>query len=156
MVPALDLRYLGQTTEITVPLAESRQSLTNTVDDIVGQFHDLHERLYTYSVPDEPVELVNVRLRAVGTVDKPPLPPAEGAGNVPTPKGERPVLLPDAAGIQLVPVYRRDQLAPGVALAGPLLIEEPSSTTLVLANMNVTIDAYENIIITLAPSGQTP
>jgi len=156
MVPALDLRYLGQTTEITVPLVGSVQSLTNAVDDIVGQFHDLHERLYTYSVPDEPVELVNVRLRAVGTVDKPPLPPAEGAGDVPTPTGERPVLLPDAAGIQLVPVYRRDQLAPDATLAGPVLIEEPLSTTLVLANMNATIDAYENMIITLAPSGQTP
>jgi hypothetical protein len=38
-------------------------------------------------------------------------------------------------------------------LVGPALIEEPSSTTLVLANMNITIDPYENMIITLPPSG---
>ncbi len=149
MAPALDLRYVGQTTEITVPL-------TVGFDEVVGQFHQLHERLYTYSVPDEPVELVNVRLRAVGAVDKPPLPPADSAGKTPAPIGERLVLLPESAGAQSVPVYRRDQLAPSAMLAGPALIEEPSSTTLILADMNLTIDAYENMIIALPPSGQMP
>jgi N-methylhydantoinase A len=149
MTPSLDLRYLGQTTEITVPL-------TDGFDGVVGLFHQLHERLYTYSVPDEPVELVNVRLRAAGTVDKPPLPPTAGAGKSPTPTSERPVLLPDGAGSRQVPVYRRDQLAPGAELSGPALVEEPSSTTLVLAGMDVAIDAFENMIITLPPSGQTP
>ena len=156
MAPALDLRYLGQTTEITLPLTGSAASLSDGFGEIVGQFHQLHERLYTYSVPDEPVELVNVRLRAAGTVDKPPLPPAEGTGKTPAPASKRPVLLPDAAGAQTVPVYKRDQLAPGAALAGPALVEEPSSTTLILANMEITIDAYENLIINLLPSGQTP
>lgn len=156
MTPALDLRYLGQTTEITVPLAVTVESLSRNFEEVVAQFHQLHERLYTYSVPDEPVELVNVRLRAVGNVDKPPLPPAVGSGKTPEPIGERPVLLPDGQGTQPVPVYRRDQLAPGAVLAGPALVEEPSSTTLVLANMDVTVDPYENLIIALPPSGQTP
>ncbi len=156
MTPALDLRYLGQTTEITVPLAVTEESLSGNFEEVVAQFHQLHERLYTYSVPDEPVELVNVRLRAVGSVDKPPLPPAVGSGKTPEPIGERPVLLPDGQGAQPVPVYRRDQLAPGAVLAGPALVEEPSSTTLVLANMDVTVDPYENLIIALPPSGQTP
>ncbi len=153
LAPALDLRYLGQTTEITVPLAES---VADGFDDIIGEFHQLHERLYTYSVPDEPVELVNVRLRAVGSVDKPPLPPADGAGETPKPIGERPVLLPDLEGAQPVPVYRRDQLAPDAKLTGPAIIEEASSTTLVLANMDVAVDRFENMIITLRQPGQTP
>ncbi len=156
MAPALDLRYLGQTTEITVPLKGTVESISRGFGDVVERFHQLHERLYTYQVPDEPVELVNVRLRAVGTVDKPPLPPGEGAGTTPEPAGERAVLLPDSARAQTVPVYRRDQLAPGAALAGPALIEERSSTTLVLPNMDVTVDAFENMIVTLPRSGQTP
>ncbi|MDH3739553.1 MAG: hydantoinase/oxoprolinase family protein, partial [Alphaproteobacteria bacterium] len=156
MAPALDLRYLGQTTEITVPLEAPAKSLADGFAAVVDQFHKLHDRLYTYSVPDEPVELVNVRLRAVGTVDKPPLPPAEGAGKTPSPASERQVLLPFGAGAQMVPVFRRDRLAPGVALAGPAIVEEPSSTTLVLANMDVTVDPFENMIITLAPSEPTP
>ena len=156
MAPALDLRYLGQTTEITVPLAGSVDSLADGFGGIVGEFHQLHERLYTYNVPDEPVELVNVRLRATGAVDKPPLPPADVAGKTAAPSGERQVLLPDGEKAKPIPVYRRDQLAPGATLAGPALIEEPSSTTLVLANMDVTIDAYENMIIALPTLGQTP
>ena len=153
MSPALDLRYLGQTTEITVPLTGPVETLIDDFREVIDQFHQFHERLYTYSVPDEPVELVNVRLRAVGTVDKPPLPPADSAGKTKAPIGERQVLLPDSDGAQPVLVYRRDQLAAGVVLVGPALIEEPSSTTLVLANMNITIDPYENMIITLPPSG---
>ena len=159
MVPALDLRYLGQTTEITVPLVGAVESLSDSFEEVVDQFHQLHDRLYTFSVPDEPVELVNVRLRAVGTVDKPPLPPADGTGKTPTSIGERLILLPDGEGAEPLPVYRRDQLAPGDVLAGPALIEEPSSTTLVLADMDVTVDPYENMIIALslrAPRGKTP
>ncbi len=156
MAPALDLRYLGQTTEITVPLPGAVESVSDGFREVAERFHQLHQRLYTYNVPDEPVELVNVRLRAVGTVDKPPLPPSDGAGTTPKPVGERPVLLPDNEGARPVPVYRRDQLAPGAALAGPAIVEEPSSTTLVLADMDVTIDAYENMIIALTPLGQTP
>ena len=156
MTPALDLRYLGQTTEITVPLAGPVDELTDGLAEVVGQFHRLHERLYTYNVPDEPVELVSVRLRAVGSVDKPRLPPIAGSGAAPEPAGERTVLLPDHDVAQMVPVFRRDQLAPGATLAGPAIVEEPSSTTLVLTNMDVSIDAYENMIITLPASGQTP
>ena len=156
VTPALDLRYVGQTTEITVPLTDSLESMTDGFDAIVSQFHLLHERLYTYSVPGEPIQLVNVRLRAVGIVDKPPLPPAPGTGMAPAPTCTRPVLLPDATATLPIPVYQRDHLAPGAMVAGPALFEEPSSTTLVLANMNVTIDAHENLIIKLLLSGQTP
>ncbi|MEE8333394.1 MAG: hypothetical protein V3R85_06060, partial [Alphaproteobacteria bacterium] len=131
------------------------ESLSDSFGEVVSQFHQLHECLYTYSVPDEPVELVNVRLRAAGSVDEPPLMPAAGVGKTPDPIGARPVLLPDSEGAQPVPVYRRDQLTPGATLAGPAIVEEPSSTTLVLADMDVTVDAYENMIITLPPSGPT-
>ncbi|MCZ6455107.1 MAG: hydantoinase/oxoprolinase family protein [Alphaproteobacteria bacterium] len=155
MAPALDLRYLGQTTEITVPLENFVESVSDGFAEVVERFHQLHERLYTYNVPDEPVELVNVRLRAVGTVDKPPIPPSDGDGTTPVPVGERQVLLPGSASAQPVPVYKRDQLAPGAALAGPAIVEEASSTTLVLTEMNVTVDAFENMIIALPSSGQT-
>ncbi len=61
MSPALDLRYLGQTTEITVPLTGPMETLIDDFREVIDQFHQFHERLYTYSVPDEPVELGNVR-----------------------------------------------------------------------------------------------
>ena len=154
---AFDLRYLGQTTEITVPLPGSREAAADGFAAIEERFHDLHERLYSYQVPGEPIELVNVRLRAVGRVDKPPLPRTRRTGASPEPIGERPVLLPDAAGARPVSVYRRDRLTPGASWPGPAIIEELSSTTLVLEHMQFTIDRHDNMVITLPPAGgQTP
>ena len=155
--PAFDLRYLGQTTEITVPLPGSREAAADGFAAIEERFHDLHERLYSYQVPGEPIELVNVRLRAVGRVNKPPLPRTRRTGASPEPIGERPVLLPDAAGARPVSVYRRDRLTPGASWPGPAIIEELSSTTLVLEHMRFTIDRHDNMVITLPPAGgQTP
>ena len=147
--PALDLRYVGQSTEITVPLADAGDPLPAGFAAAEERFHELHERLYSYRVPDEPVELVNVRLRAVGHVDRPPLARIGGRGAAAGPAGVRPVLLPDAPEARPVPVYRRARLAAGAALAGPALVEEASSTTLVLDRMSVAVDAHGNMIVTL-------
>ena len=151
--PALDLRYVGQTTEIAVSLPDGVDSLSDGFAAVAEMFHDMHERLYSYRVPGEPIELVNVRLRAVGRVARPPLPAMAGTAATPEPVGERRVRLPDADGTDARPVavYRRDLLAPGATWAGPAIVEEPSSTTLVLEGMTATVDAFGNMI--LAPGG---
>jgi|TARA_B110000196_G_scaffold60648_1_gene50397 N-methylhydantoinase A len=154
MEPALDLRYLGQTTEITVPIKSTTNIKEREISDVVSKFHQLHERLYSYSVVDEPVELVNIRLRAIGTVPKPPVVVIKGDGEKPSPVNKRQVFLPNGKGSKLVPVFSRDHLKPGAEINGPALIEELSSTTLVLDEMKVTVDAYENMIITLDKVGQ--
>ena len=147
--PALDLRYVGQSTEITVPLADAGDPLPGGFAAAEERFHELHERLYSYRVPDEPIELVNVRLRAVGHVERPPLPRIGGSGSAAEPVGVRPVLLPDGTDVRPVPVYRRDRLASGASLAGPAIVEEASSTTLVLDRMGAAVDAHGNMIVTL-------
>ena len=147
--PALDLRYVGQSTEIAVPLADAGNPLPAGFAAAEERFHELHERLYSYRVPDEPIELVNVRLRAVGHVDRPPLPRIGGRKAAAEPAGVRPVLLPDAPEVRPVPVYRRNRLAAGAALAGPALVEEASSTTLVLDRMSAAVDAHGNMVVTL-------
>ena len=147
--PALDLRYVGQSSEITVPLPDAADSLSRGFGAAEERFHELHERLYSYRVPGEPIELVNVRLRAVGFVDKPPLPRMGEAEADAGPTGERPVLLPGGTEYRPIPVYRRDRLAPGAAWTGPALVEESSSTTLVLERMGVAVDAHGNLIVTL-------
>ena len=151
--PAFDLRYIGQTTEITVPLPGALEALADGFAVIEERFHDRHERLYSYKVPGEPIELVNVRLRAVGRVDKPPLPPTRSPGASPEPIGYRPVLLPGETGARPVCVYRRDRLTPGASWVGPAIIEEPSSTTLILEHMQFSVDQYDNLVITLSPAG---
>ena len=147
--PALDLRYVGQSTEITVPLPAAVDPLSDGFGAAQQRFHDLHERLYSYKVPGEPIELVNVRLRAVGFVAKPPLPQIGGLDADAAPAGERPVLLPDATDPRPVAVYRRDRMAPGNSWVGPAIVEESSSTTLVLEDMSVALDRHGNLIVTL-------
>jgi N-methylhydantoinase A len=89
---AMDLRYVGQSFEITVPLADG-DGLDR--DAILMDFHRLHEEAYGFSDPAEPVELVNVRATAIGVTPKPrlggrppaatpPLPPPRGSsGRIP-------------------------------------------------------------------------
>ena len=153
---AFDLRYVGQTTEITVPAPDGAETLSEGLQPVAAQFHRLHERLYSYSVPEEPVELVNLRLRAVGRVETLPL-PAMGNGEAGAePAGERAVLLPGAGASRPVPVYRRDRLAAGARIAGPALVEEASSTTVVLESMRAEVDAFGNLVLGPDNGGPAP
>ena len=69
----LDVRYVGQSYEVTIP----------ATPDFAEAFHTEHYRLYGHSNVSWPVELVNVRLRAVGRVERPKLPTVEEAGDIP-------------------------------------------------------------------------
>ena len=153
--PALDLRYVGQTTEIAVSLPDGVDSHPDGFAAVEERFHDLHERLYSYRVPGEPIELVNVRLRAVGRVARPPHLTMASTAATPEPVGERRVRLPDAADDRPVAVYRRDGLAPGASWAGPAIVEEPSSTTLILEGMTAAVDDYGNMILALGGGKET-
>jgi N-methylhydantoinase A len=142
---SLDIRYLGQSSEITVPLGD------DGLDAIPARFHALHESLYSYRVEGEPMELVNFRVRAVGHVDKPPLRiDAEPTGDAAA-RTSRPVHLPIEDRVAAVPVSWRANFHPGDGQTGPMLIEEPSSTTFVPARSRVTVDAFHNLLITLEP-----
>ncbi|MFQ5837537.1 MAG: hydantoinase/oxoprolinase family protein [Thermoplasmata archaeon] len=111
---SLDLRYRGQSYEIYVPFS----------DDVESDFHSLHQARYGYSMEGEPVVVVNVRLTALVRRPKPlPKLPTRSGGD----PGSRRVLFED--GWTEVPVYSRDQLAPGFETEGPLIVEEETATT---------------------------
>ena len=59
----------------------------------------------------------------------------------------RQVWLPEAGGSVTVPVYAREKLAPGNVLAGPAIVEQMDSTTVVLPGMTARVDAYDNLIL---------
>ena len=91
----------------------------------------------------------------MGRVARPPLSAGATTAAAPEPVGERRVRLPDAADARPVAVYRRDGLAPGASWAGPAIVEEPSSTTLILEGMTATVDAYGNMILALGGGKET-
>ena len=144
---AIDARYEGQNFEVQVPL-----------DDVGSQgyaafaqrFRQAHEREYGYAVDDRRVQIINCRLQAVGQVAKAPLAQRQ-PGELPQVARleERRAYFGARHGWCASPVYDRDLLPAGVRLAGPALIEEMSSTTVVAPGHTVTVDLYGNLLIRL-------
>jgi N-methylhydantoinase A len=143
-----DMRYVGQNYELAVEGvgvgAPDAEALRET-------FFAVHERNYGYFNPDDPVEVVNVRLTAVGRFARRELPRVEAdASRPPVPVGERPVWFGADAAVT-TPVYDRDALEPGHRIAGPAVIEQMDSTTLVFPDDGCVVDAAGNLIIEVAP-----
>jgi len=117
------------------------------------QFHAMHERAYGYSAPEDTVELVNVRLAAVGVTPKPrraPL-PVGGPTAVRAQKGQRDIWFAEAGGFQSTLVFDRGKLLRDNILAGPVIIEEPDASTLVHPGWTATVDEYGNLVLGPSP-----
>jgi N-methylhydantoinase A len=124
----IDLRYLGQEHSVTVPVSIERA----TVESILRDFHDVHERVYTFRLPESPVEFVTFRLTAIERVPRPQLGriSADGRSAQAARKGQRIIEFPEEGRHEAV-VLERELLPPDFTASGPLIIEEPSSTTLI-------------------------
>lgn len=148
--PSLDLRYVGQSTEINVELPSEESSATVNLSRYVAAFHRRHEELYTYCVPGEPVEIVNLRLRAVGRMPQPARAEILAKKTGPS-RAKRNAWFPDT-GIVEVAVWDRRDIGPDARLRGPLLVQEMSSTTVVPPQAVVTMDSDGNLVISLHQS----
>ena len=92
-----DLRYVGQSHELTLPLTTEALGPAQLAQ-LLEQFHHTHDRAYGFSAPGEDVELVSVRLSAIGQIAKPALAPLAKATGEATAKGHRPVYFAESAG----------------------------------------------------------
>jgi N-methylhydantoinase A len=123
-----DLRYRGQSFELTVPADEP--------GELAGRFATAHNRRYGFDLPGEDVQVVSIRLTATVPVDKPRFPhPAAGAAA----SGRTRAAHFDGAW-QEVPVRRRDELAPGDSFVGPAIVEFPESTCVVRPGWRASLD----------------
>ena len=139
---SIDVRYVGQASEITIPV-DGRV----TRMDLEAAFHQRHEMLYGQGEPGEPTEIVNLRLTAVIPNPRPSLLPPRAAGD---PLIEtRPVHF-GTHGFVDCPVYEREGLATGTKLAGPAIVEEDGSTTVIWPGQSGSVDAIGNLLIHLS------
>ena len=136
---ALDLRYLGQAFELTVPLTPGPLDL----DAITRDFHARHLATYGHADPDGDVELVNVRIAARGVVDKPRARGHVARGDAR--RGSRPAWFGGAA--MSVDVYEREGLAVSATLSGPAIVEEFGATTVVPPGWTARIDELGDLIL---------
>jgi N-methylhydantoinase A len=143
-----DLRYEGQSYELSVPVRKSGRQLSQAdVAATISQFHELHWRIYAYGEPNEPVEFVSVRLAAIGKVPELQLPRRRAARGRPLPKAVRPVYFPAQDSFIAAKVYEREGLHPAQACRGPCLIEEATSTIVIPPGCVGSVDAYGNLVV---------
>ena len=141
---SLDLRYSGQSYELTVPL-----SLPVEPDNIrisIEAFHSAHHMRYGYSAPELPVESVAVRLRATVAreieIPRPAMSTASPFDIAQAPKA--PVYF-TADGPMSVPVLRRHALVERCAFGGPALIVQYDSTVLMPPGWDAEVDKWQNL-----------
>jgi N-methylhydantoinase A len=135
---SLDLRYTGQNYEINVPYEDG------DVAALRLGFERRHRQLYGYAT-GESVECVNLRLTA--RVESETIsPPARSASGAAGPIGTRRAFFP-GAGEVTAPRYPRGGLVPGQRIAGPAMIEDEWSTTVVYPGQRAVADHLGNLVI---------
>ncbi len=148
IVRTADLRYVGQNYELQVSLPAGPVSSDGLVQ-LRNGFKAAHQQRFGFVVPDEAIELVTLRVEAIGVVDKAELRAEEPRDRLmPVVSiGSRPVFLPEAGGAVQTPIYARSDLMFGHTITGPAIVEQMDTTTLILPGMTARVDAYLNLIL---------
>jgi N-methylhydantoinase A len=135
LLRAADVRYRRQAYELTVPLADgpiTRASLAA----LATAFHDKHRQTYGHASPGEPVQLVNLRLTALGRLPELEL---KQAGGTARPVRQRSVWFPET-GLAPCPVHWREGLGAGALLTGPAIVEALDATIVVPPGWTAQVD----------------
>jgi N-methylhydantoinase A len=127
--PLVDMRYQGQAYELTIPVRAT----------LAEAFHAAHARTYGHSMPERTLEVVNVRLQAIGTVEKPAF------EQIVIGETRHPAALQQRSdGMTL---YDRAALQPGDMIDSPALIFQLDSTVFVAPDWQARVDGYSNLVI---------
>jgi N-methylhydantoinase A len=143
----LDLRYVGQEFTLSVPVGEN-QVRAGDRRAIRSAFDALYDRRYAHHSPDEPVEIVNVRLAAIGkraSLRLPRLP----SGRRARPARRVPAYLGSTARPVSCPVYRREDLGAGARVAGPALVREHGTTTVLFRGDRCAVAPTGELVISV-------
>jgi len=147
----LDLRYVKQYHEVTVPIS-ARSLRDGDLTAIADAFHREHDRLYGYELSRQgtDLELINVRVRSIGRTNKPPLPRCATGGEDPSAarKGSRRAFVPETNGLADVAVFDGHALQAGNVVAGPALIERTDTTIFVSASFTARVDNLGSCLLT--------
>jgi N-methylhydantoinase A len=142
----LDLRYTGQ--EFTLPVAVTPAQLKKGDRRAIrAAFDALYEQRYAHHSPEEPVEMVNIRLALIGKRPKLKFPRKRGIKRAQLRR--RPVYLGNGGKPVICPVHARDALAAGARISGPALIEEHGTTTVLYPGDKCRVAPSGELIITV-------
>ena len=147
----VDMRYGGQAYEIRVPLNASGDEKSARLSDAITAFHISHKDLYGYSYEGrEPVELVNIGVTGLGLLRRPKIPIAEPGDKSPETalRTTTEVYFPQSRGKVSCPVYVRAKLRSGNVIAGPAIVEQYDSTTVINPEWHGRLDEWGSLVLT--------
>jgi N-methylhydantoinase A len=143
---AADCRYGRQAYELTVPMGSGAVT-PSSLARLAEEFHGKHRQTYGHASPDEPVQLVNLRVAAVGRLEALDVanrgaaaPAGGGSAQKSGAAGSRDVYFKET-GVVRCDVIPREALAPGERRAGPLIIEAMDTTVVVPPGWRAGADA---------------
>jgi N-methylhydantoinase A len=145
----VDMRYIGQSYELPIGLAAF---IDADWVALVPAFHAEHARRFGHSDPAAPVEIVSFAVTATGLIDTPELPrPPAGDSEPPAEArtGTRRAYFEEGAGGEWAecPVWQREALLAGNEIAGPAIVEEVSSTTVLYPGDHARVDEVGSLIV---------
>ncbi|MEM8620809.1 MAG: hydantoinase/oxoprolinase family protein [Actinomycetota bacterium] len=150
----LDVRYAGQGNEVTIWVGDGEAW---TVDDavVLAEFEAEYERIFGLTIPDVPIEIVTWRLSAQASSD--PVDPSRATDDdAAAVAARRPVVFGRGSGPVDTPVYQRVALTAGQQLAGPAIIEERETTTVIRPDWDVEVAPDGSIVATRRRAVQVP
>jgi N-methylhydantoinase A len=142
---SLDMRYGGQNWDLTIPVALDAADTR----ELAAAFDREHERLYGFSLPGHPHDVLAVRASAVGAtsllaVPQPRRPQPSGALE---PVEVRPVYDDESGALVSGAVYRREQLPGGAAFAGPAVVEALDATIWIPHGARAEVDERGSVLV---------
>ena len=142
---SLEMRYLGQNYELEIPI--SFDGFTDeTTPQLWQAFHDMHLARFGFNIPREVIEVITVKATTVSLTEKPEFATiGKSDGAVAEPSSRREVTFED--GQHDTPVFDRADLREGHRIAGPAVVEEPASVTILRPDQKLLVDAYGNLLI---------
>ena len=143
----LAARYLFQVWELDVPISIHRFRDQEDVDALIAAFHEVHERVFAVRDVESQVECLNWKGRARVRLPHPP----EQRGETETTGDNAPVAHRSAyfgeAGRVETPIYHGNELSRGAHIAGPAIIEEPTTTLVVYPGMSARLSSSDNYLL---------
>jgi N-methylhydantoinase A/oxoprolinase/acetone carboxylase beta subunit len=151
-----DCRYTGQAYELLVqapPGPVDRAALAG----IEEAFHERHEREYFWRFPDKPVQIVSLRVYAIGRMPELALPELQGGPAAPASEA---LVARESVGFFVdgrverldTPFYDLGRLLAGNVITGPAIVEHADSTTVVNPGLRAEIDRYGNVVVDCSES----
>ena len=142
------MRYRGQGHEIAVPLPTRTYNAADAAT-LRAAFEEAYRRLYSRIIPGVEVEILSwVLLLSAPPAAEPAAVPPSPTPHIPEPDRHRPVFDPELGEFVTVAIYDRRDLKPGAQIAGPAVIVEDETSTVVTRLFDATVDAFGYIELT--------